>query len=144
MKILISSCLLGCNCRYDGNSQKQNELHKLIDSNYLIPFCPEQAAGLPTPRKPCEILNNRVISSSGEDFTDIFKQGAKETLKICKLYNIEYAILKAKSPSCGYGKIHDGTFTGTLIEGTGITAKLLKDNGIQVFNELNYNKLFYK
>ncbi|MDL2310990.1 DUF523 domain-containing protein [Peptostreptococcaceae bacterium OttesenSCG-928-C18] len=142
MKILISSCLLGCKCRYDGITQKQNDLHKLIENNYIIPFCPEQAGGLPTPRKPCEILNNKIVSQDNEDFTNNFTSGAIETLRICKLYNIKYAILKSKSPSCGYGKIYDGTFSKTLINGNGITAKLLSDNGIKIYNELNYIEIF--
>ncbi|WP_100065242.1 DUF523 domain-containing protein [Miniphocaeibacter massiliensis] len=144
MKILISSCLLGCNCRYDGNTQKQNELHKLIKNNYVIPFCPEQAGGLSTPRKPCELLNGKVINNIGEDMTNMLLKGANETLKICKLYNIEHAILKSKSPSCGYGLIYDGTFSKTLIEGNGITAKLLSNNGIKIFSELNYTDLLIK
>lgn len=140
MKILVSACLLGCKCRYDGNLQKPNDIHKLIENNYIVPFCPEQAGGLETPRIPCEIVNNRVLNKDGKDKTKEFFLGANEALNICKLFNIEYAILKAKSPSCGYGKIYDGSFGGKLINGNGITAELLNKNGIKILNEDNYKE----
>ena len=138
MKILVSACLLGCKCRYDGKLQKPNDIHKLIKNNCIVPFCPEQAGGLETPRIPCEIVNNKVLNKDGEDKTGEFVLGANEALNICKLFNIEYAILKSKSPSCGYGEIYDGSFTGTLSKGNGITAELLSKNGIKILNEDNY------
>ncbi len=141
MRILISSCLLGCKCRHDGKIQKDNEIYKLIDDNYIVPFCPEQAGGLSTPRNPCEILNNKVIDSNNRDYTEQFMKGAKEALKLCNLFNIEYAILKSKSPSCGYGLIYDGSFSGGLVEGNGLTSQLLNDHKIKIYNELNYKNI---
>ncbi len=126
-KILVSSCLIGLNTRFDGNLQKVNIFGQLQDKYDIIPFCPEQAGGLPTPRKPCEIRN-------GQDKTENFIRGAEEALKICKMYNIKRAILKSKSPSCGKGSIYDGTFSGNLTKGNGITVSLLEKNGIEVEN----------
>lgn len=141
MKILVSSCLLGCRCRYDGNLQKINIADILGEDHCLIPFCPEQAGGLSTPRVPSEIIKDKVIDRDGVDVTEEFLNGANEALNICKLFNIEYAILKSKSPSCGFGKIYDGNFTSTLIDGNGITANLLYENKINILNEDNYNEL---
>ncbi|WP_300410477.1 DUF523 domain-containing protein [Lagierella sp.] len=131
-KILVSSCLIGLITRYDGRLQKDNRFEELAEEYDIIPFCPEQAGGLPTPRKPCEIYKNRVLNVDGDDKTENFIRGAKEALKLCKLFNIKKAILKSKSPSCGKGKIYDGTFSGNLISGDGFTTRLLEDNGIEV------------
>lgn len=134
-KILISACLLGVNCKYNGqNNYKEDLLNKLKDKE-LIPFCPEIVGGLQTPREPSEIINDKVMNKKGIDVTENYQRGAKEALALCQRLNIKKAILKAKSPSCGSGKIYDGTFTSTLISGDGITVKLLKENGIIVLNE---------
>ncbi len=134
-KILISACLLGVNCKYNGqNNYKEDLLNKLKDKE-LIPFCPEIVGGLQTPREPSEIINDKVMNKKGIDVTENYQRGAKEALALCQRLNIKKALLKAKSPSCGSGKIYDGTFTSTLISGDGITAKLLKENGIIVLNE---------
>lgn len=101
----------------------------------LIPVCPEQLGGLSTPRENSEIKGKRVITASGKDKTENMKKGAEETLKIAKLFNIKQAILKQKSPSCGCGKIYDGTFSGKIIKGDGVTAALLKKNKIKVISE---------
>jgi uncharacterized protein YbbK (DUF523 family) len=134
-KILVSACLLGINCKYDGTSNKNEKILKLAKDFILIPVCPEILGGLPTPREPAEQKGNRVITKSGKDVTKYFEKGAKEVLKICKILKIKKAILKQKSPSCGCGKIYDGTFSGKLIRGDGVTARLLKENKIQVFSE---------
>ncbi len=133
MKILISSCLIGKKVRYDG---KDNliDLTPLEDFE-LIPICPEVDGGLPTPRIPSEILENRVINKIGEDVTKEFQNGANIALNLAKKYNIKIAILKSNSPSCSNSLIYDGTFSKRLVKGMGITAKLLVDNGIKVFNE---------
>lgn len=98
----------------------------------IIPICPEQLGGLPTPRPASEIIGDKVINNEGTDVTSNYQKGAEEALKIAKLLGIKKALLKAKSPSCGNGKIYDGTFSGTLIDGDGITTKLLKENNIEV------------
>ncbi len=143
-KILISACLLGQNVKYDGsnNSILNNSfIKKLYDLDMLVPFCPEVEGGLPTPRIPVEIIDNKAINQDGEDKTYFFQKGAKKTLKLCKQNKIKYAIMKSRSPSCGSNQIYDGTFSHTLIEGDGICAKLLKDNGINVFTEESIKEL---
>lgn len=134
-QILISACLLGLPVRYDGNSKIYNGVANLREKYILIPYCPEIYGGLPTPRDPAEIVNGRVISIKGKDVTREYTMGAKLALDLCNELNIDTAILKSKSPSCGKGKIYDGTFNGTLVEGHGITAKLLMESGINVYSE---------
>lgn len=134
-KILVSACLLGIDSKYDGENNKNEKILKLMDKYILIPFCPEIMGGLSTPREPSEIVNDKVLSSSGIDVTKEFVKGAKESLKLAKIYNIKKAIMKSKSPSCGYNKIYDGTFSHRIIKGDGVTAKLFLDNGIKIFTE---------
>lgn len=131
--VLVSSCLIGLKTRYDKKSSK-NIFEELNSKYNIIPFCPEQAAGLPTPRKPCEIKDGSVYNVDGVDLTKEFLDGANETLKLCKMYNIKKAYLKAKSPSCGKGKIYDGSFSGVLTDGDGIVTKLLEENEIEVIS----------
>jgi len=133
--ILCNACLLGINCKYDGTSNKNKKVLKLAKNFILIPVCPEILGGLPIPREPSERKGKKVITKSGKDVTKYFEKGAREVLKICKILKIKKAILKQKSPSCGCGKIYDGTFSGKLIKGDGVTAKLLKKNKIKVFTE---------
>jgi uncharacterized protein YbbK (DUF523 family) len=137
-KILVSACLLGINCKYDGTSNKNKKILKLAKDFILIPVCPEILGGLPIPREPAEQKGKRVITKSGKDVTKYFEKGAKEVLKIAKILKIKKAILKQKSPSCGCGKIYDGTFSKRLIKGDGVTTKLLKKNGIEVFTEEDF------
>ena len=132
---LCSACLLGIKCRYDGKSSLNKKVIELAKKEMLIPVCPEQLAGLPTPREQAEIKENRVVTRSGRDVTARFKIGAKKVLKIAKFLGIKEAILKQRSPSCGSGKIYDGTFSGKVITGDGITARLLKKKGIKVISE---------
>ena len=134
--ILVSACLLGERCRYDGKCKPCDEVIKLKEKYNLIPVCPEVLGGLETPRTPCEIKNGRVISSNGKDRTDEYKKGAEVALETAKRNNCNIAILKSKSPSCGKGKIYDGTFSGTLTDGNGITAQLLTENGIYIYSEI--------
>ena len=133
--ILCSACLLGIKCRYDGRSKPNEKVIKLSKKEIFIPVCPEQLGGLPTPRKPAEQRENKVITKSGKDVTQNFKRGAKQVLKLTKLLSIKEAILKQRSPSCGCGQIHDGTFSGRIIKGDGVTTSLLKRNGIKVISE---------
>ena len=141
MNILISGCLLGLKCRYDAKEKKLPEIEKLIEIYNLIPVCPEQLGGLPTPRIPAERVNNKVVNQAGVDVTKEYQLGAEEALKIAKLYNCKKAILKEKSPSCGCGKIYDGTFSRNLTDGNGVTADLLLKNGIEIFGESEIDKL---
>lgn len=141
MNILISGCLLGLKCRYDAKEKKLPEIEKLIESYNLIPVCPEQLGGLPTPRIPAERVKDRIITQVGVDVTKEYQIGAEEALEIAKLYNCKKAILKEKSPSCGCGKIYAGTFSRNLIVGNGVTADLLLKNGIEVFGESEIDKL---
>lgn len=131
-KILVSACLLGTNCKYSGGNNYSEEVMEYLKDYEIIPICPEQLGGLPTPRPASEIIGDKVINNEGTDVTSNYQNGAEEALKIAKLLGIKKALLKAKSPSCGNGKIYDGTFSGTLIDGDGITTKLLKENNIEV------------
>ena len=132
---LCSACLLGLSCRYDGKSKPNEKVINLAAKETLIPICPEQLGGLSTPRKPAEQKNGQVITEDGDDVSINFESGAKQVLELAKLYDIKSAILKQRSPSCGCGQIYDGTFSRTIIEGDGITTKLLKENGIEVLTE---------
>ena len=132
---LCSACLLGVACRYDGKSKPNAKVLDLAKKEVLIPICPEQLGGLATPREAAQRLGTRVVTESGKDLTEAFLKGAKSVLFIAKLMGIKEAILKQKSPSCGCGKIYDGTFSGTISEGDGVTCELLKKEGIRVSSE---------
>lgn len=131
-KILVSACLLGTNCKYNGENNYSEDIMEFLKDYEIIPICPEIMGGLQTPRPASEIKGEKVINILGADVTDNFQKGAEETLKLAKLLNVKKALLKAKSPSCGNGKIYDGNFNGNLIAGDGITTKLLKENNIEV------------
>ena len=135
MKILISACLLGVPCRYDGKAKPQPWAERLAERHELVPVCPEQLGGLPTPRNPSERRGGRVVMNTGADVTESYRRGAEAVLQLCRLLGCEAAVLKERSPSCGHGEIYDGTFTGTLTEGDGVTAELLLRNGIRVYGE---------
>ena len=139
--ILVSACLLGVACRYDGK-RKPNEAAIALKEKYnLIPVCPEIMGGLPTPRLPSEIRGETVIMENGEDVTDKYSKGAEETLRLARLFGCGKAVLKEKSPSCGSGRIYDGTFSKTLTEGNGVTAGMLLANGIRVAGETEIDAL---
>lgn len=133
--ILISACLLGEKCRYDGESKIAPKVIALSEKYNLIAVCPEVLGGLKTPRVPCEIAGSRVLGKDKTDKTAEYMRGAKEALRLAKENNCKTAILKSKSPSCGKGLIYDGTFSGKLKVGDGVTAKLLTENGIRVLTE---------
>jgi uncharacterized protein YbbK (DUF523 family) len=140
IKLLVSSCLLGENVKYDGsnNCLDKKILEKLGNEFELFSFCPEVAGGLLTPRIPCEIICKnpiKVVNKIQEDKTINFIEGANKTLQLCKKENIKIALLKSNSPSCSNSFIYDGTFNSIKIKGVGITTKLLKENDIEVFNE---------
>ena len=136
-KILVSACLLGICCRYDGRGNPNDAVLSLLnrDDITLIPVCPEQLGGLSTPRIPSERRGERVVNRAGEDVTSQFLRGAEEALRIAKLYGCQVAVLKERSPSCGCGRIYDGTFSGKLTDGDGVTAELLRREGIKVYGE---------
>ncbi|AIS52741.1 hypothetical protein TKV_c15770 [Thermoanaerobacter kivui] len=138
---LVSACLAGINCKYDGGNNLKEEIKKLVGEGKAILVCPEQLGGLPTPRLPSEIRGDKVFDIEGKEVTENFYRGAYETLKIAKMYGITQAIFKAKSPSCGCGKIYDGTFSGNLIEGDGITTRVLRKHGISVMTEHDFYKM---
>ncbi len=138
---LISACLAGVNCKYNGsNSECQWVKEFMTDKDYML-VCPEQLGQLPTPRPPAELINGRAIDQNGRDITENFIDGAKKTLKEAEKkaaelgQKIDLAILKANSPSCGCGKIYDGTFSGVLVDGDGIFAAMMKEKGIPVISE---------
>lgn len=136
-KILVSACLLGYETRYDGKSMACQKVLDLAKDNILIPVCPEQLGGLPTPRNPAErqLSEGTVIMNNGTDVTNQYAKGALTALSIAKLNNVDYCILKANSPACGCGRIYDGTFTGNKIEGYGVLAETLIKNGFNVITE---------
>ena len=145
MKVLISACLVGLNSRYDGKSKREKKVMEYLNKRDIefYPLCAEQLGGLCTPREPSEIEQGRtakevlegkakVLSKSGEDVTQNFISGANEVLNFCKEFNITHAILQDRSPSCGYSKVYDGSFSGKIINGYGVLTQLLEDNGIVI------------
>jgi len=141
VKILISACLLGVRCRYDGASKVHPEVQALMERHTLVPVCPEQLGGLPTPRIPAERQGETVRTREGGDVTEAYCRGAEEVLRLCRVFGCEAAVLKERSPSCGSGEIYDGSFTGTLTAGDGVTAQLLKAHGIPVYGESQIDQL---
>jgi len=149
--IIISACLVGVNCKYNGGNNYNEHSALLAAKCSAIPICPEQLGGCPTPRLPCEIFggtgadvlngNARVINEEGDDVTSKFINGAVESLKIAKLAGAKKAVLKTKSPSCGHGRIYDGTFSNKLIEGNGVTAELFERNGIEIISESELSEM---
>lgn len=141
---IVSACLAGINCRYNCSNKNSSIVNNLIKEGKAIPLCPEQLAGLPTPREPveCKMINGKikVVSKSGIDYTDYLYRGAQEVLEFAKRYNIHKAILQNNSPSCGL-KTYDGTFTGTIGNYSGITAKILMDNNIEVIAAENLGNI---
>jgi uncharacterized protein YbbK (DUF523 family) len=133
--IIVSACLAGIKCNYNNDSKPCQEVVDLVKAGKAIPLCPEQLGGLPTPRPAAELSEEKVITNTEEDVTKEFLKGAEEVLKIAQMVGAKEAILKSKSPSCGCGKVYDGTFSKTLIDDDGVTVKLLKKNGIKVRNE---------
>ena len=132
--IIVSACLAGFRCRYDAVIKTDPEIADLVRSGKALPVCPEMLGGLPCPRTPAERNSDGtfVLTRDGNDVTNAFRIGAEQTLRLAQQYGCNHAILKARSPSCGYGSIYDGTFSGSLKSGSGVTAELLIENGITV------------
>ena len=143
---MISACLIGCECRYDQKSCLDEDLEQLLREGKVIPVCPEQLGGLPTPRPPAEIIGGdgfdvldgraRIVDQTGNDVTDEFLAGAQQVLKLAKTVGATSAILKENSPSCGSSFVYDGSFSGKKVPGVGLTAALFKRNGIEVRSEV--------
>ena len=137
MHILVSACLLGTPCRYDGDSKQHPALDLLTAQGHvLVPVCPEVLGGLPTPRPPAELqADGQVVNQEGRDVTAEYQSGAEKALAIAQSHGCTVAVLKERSPSCGHGQIYDGTFSKTLIPGSGVAAALLEQNGVTVYGE---------
>ena len=142
-KVLISACLAGINCKFNGENNLLDSgiLDEISKRYHLLFICPEVFGGLSTPREPAEMKGGLVVTKTAKDVSENFKFGAEICLKIAKLNGCKKAILKARSPSCGSGQIYDGSFTKRLIFGDGVAAKLLKENGILVFSEDEIGRL---
>ncbi|MED4906960.1 DUF523 domain-containing protein [Brevibacillus centrosporus] len=147
---MISACLIGCECRYDQKSCRDQELEQLLREGKVIPICPEQLGGLPTPRPPAEIVGGdgfdvldgkaRIVDQKGNDVTEEFLAGARQALKLAQTVGATSAILKENSPSCGSTFVYDGTFSGKKVTGTGLTAALFRRHGIEVQSEQTHGE----
>ncbi len=136
--ILVSACLAGLATRYDASSAANTYVLELVRQGRALPVCPEQLGGRPTPRAPNEIRNGRVIDAYGNDWTAEFFRGAEQALELAKLAGCSQAILKARSPSCGFTRIYDGSFSGQLVSGHGVFAALLHKNNIKIYSEEDF------
>ncbi len=132
MKIVVSACLLGENCKYSGGNNRSEELLALFSGHEVIPVCPEVLGGLPVPRTPAEIVDGTVINRDGGSINDEFLRGASAALEICMQNKPDLVILQPRSPSCGVGRVYDGTFSGKLVPGNGVFAALALKNGFRV------------
>ena len=134
MKIMVSACLMGRNCKYNGGNNLNKKVMELSKGNEIIQVCPEEMGGLATPRVPSEIVNGRAMARDGHDVDSEFRSGAEKCLEIAEREKPDLIVLQSRSPSCGVNEIYDGTFTGSLIPGQGITAKLLMQHGVHVID----------
>lgn len=135
MKIAVSACLLGHNCKYNGGNNRSQKVLRFVEGHEVIPVCPEVTGGLPTPRIPVELRNGRAINANGEDVTDFFQAGTEKTMTRLAGEHIDLAVLQPRSPSCGCKQIYDGTFTKTLIDGKGMFAQALSEAHIPMMDE---------
>ena len=142
MNILVSACFLGLRCRYDGQSKPNAAVFALRQAHTLVPVCPEQLGGLPTPRVPAERRGERFVNAAGADVTEAYRRGAAEAVKLAEALGCHFAVLKERSPACGCGEIYDGSFTHTLIPGDGAAAEALKRAGVTVVGESGAGAFF--
>jgi len=138
--IIVSACLAGINCKYDGGNNLDQTVVDLVMSGQAVAICPEVMGGLPTPRVGAEGILDlegkpKVVTKDGRDVTAEFYEGAEKALQIAQIIGAEAAILQPRSPSCGFGKVYDGTFTRTLVDGMGMTAQMLSEKGIPIFGD---------
>ncbi|MBE0448738.1 MAG: DUF523 domain-containing protein [Actinobacteria bacterium] len=148
MRYIVSSCLVGLRTRYDGTDKLCMCVREMVEAGIAVPFCPEQGGGLPTPRLPAEIVEGdghdvlegraKVVNRRSEDVTGRFIKGAEEMLELARIFGASKAILKSLSPSCGVGAIYDGTFSGNIVEGDGVTTALLKEANLEVVTEKEF------
>lgn len=131
---MVSACLLGENCKYNGGNNLSQKVLDFTKGHEVIPVCPEVLGGLPTPRIPSEIVNGTVTSKSGKNVDKEFRRGANTCLKMAKENDVDLVILQSRSPSCGVKNIYDGSFSGKIIEGKGIFARLLDKNGFKIID----------
>ena len=141
MKILVSACLLGLDCKYTGENNLCPRVAALREGHTLIPVCPEQLGGLPTPRPPAERIGEQVRTREGRDVTAAYQRGAEEVLRLARRFGCKKALLKERSPSCGHGKIYDGSFSGILVPGSGVAAQWLAAHGLEIFGESQWEAL---
>ena len=139
-RVLVSLCLMGAACRYDGRDNGV-DLGALDGKCELIPLCPEQLGGLPTPRTSAERRGDGVVTLDGRDVTAEFRRGARQAELLARRFNVKYALLKARSPSCGVREVYDGSFSGALIPGMGVTAEALHDLGVKLYDEYQIDDL---
>lgn len=142
MNILVSACLLGLRCRYDGQSKPSETVLRLREAHTLIPVCPEQLGGLSTPRVPAERRGGSFVNAQGADVTEAYRRGAEEAVKLAETLGCRAAVLKERSPACGCGEIYDGSFTRTLVPGDGAAAEALKRAGVSVVGESRVSAFF--
>jgi len=134
MKIAVSACLMGENCKYNGGNNYSEKVIEFVKGHEVIPICPEVLGGLPTPRESSEIVNGTVRHKDGSSVDEEFRKGAKLALDIVLKNNVDMVILQSRSPSCGVNTVYDGTFTGKLIPGEGVFAELLRKHNIKVID----------
>ena len=135
MRYVVSGCLAGLSCRYDGGSKPCEAVRRLVEDGLAVTACPESLSGLPVPRPPCEQRDGRVIMRTGGDVTEAFERGAERAMRIVREHGCTAAILKARSPSCGFGEIYDGSFTGATCAGEGVWARRLRAAGLILYSE---------
>ena len=134
MRIVVSACLLGENCKYNGGNNRNERVLRYVAGHEGIPVCPEMLGGLPCPRKPVEWVGERVLTKDGDDCTENFRLGVQKALDIIGDKHIDLAILQSRSPTCGVKQIYDGTFSGVRIDGTGALARALHERGIPLMD----------
>ena len=134
MKIMVSACLLGENCKYNGGNNLNPELLRLLSGHTVIPVCPEVLGGLPVPRIPAEIVNGAVVNREGISVDDAFRRGAEKALELAAAERPDLVILQSRSPSCGTRQVYDGTFSGTLVRGKGVFAEMVANAGFRVMD----------
>lgn len=142
MKLLVSACLLGEACRYDGRDNRREDVIEFLRGCEVIPVCPEVEGGLPTPRIPAERRGARIVRRDGVDCTEAFQKGVQRCLRHLSKTDISGAILKSKSPSCAVYELYDGGFTHRLVEGKGLFAEALYERGILLADEFSYHRIF--
>ena len=133
-KIVVSACLMGRNCKYNGGNNYNENLVEMLKDKDIIEVCPEVAAGMPVPRPAVEIFNGRVIREDGSDWDEVYRKGVEAVMKQLEDEDIEYAVLQSRSPTCGVKQIYDGTFSKTRVEGQGLLARALSKRGIALID----------